>query len=341
MKHQSTILKFVVHLAGIIILFLINIKIHVSVEKIFNIYYFNFTLLKILVFYGSYFLMFNWLLRKKKYILWLLGEGLVLLGAVFVRYTVEEVIMASITGRHNYYAGTPITYYVADNVKFLLPFLLLGIVVRLIQEWLRNQQEKASLENIAVKAELSFLKSQLNPHFLFNNLNNICSLIQRNPQKATESVLLMSEMMRYMLYDGNKGLVPLNREVAYIENYVRFERIRYKENVNIEFRTEGDPDGCWIEPLLLSTIVENAFKHGVVTEKDSPVSIVLKVRNHRTIVFDVRNRIRNQQAEKEGGFGLSILKRRLDLTHPGGYELSTSVEKDIFHASLYLKLNSE
>lgn len=189
-----------------------------------------------------------------------------------------------------------------------------------------------------MQSELSFLRSQISPHFIFNILNSIVYLIRSKSPLAEPVTIKLSELMRYMLYDSNDAQIPLEKEINYLENYVELQRIRFEEDVDIRLNIEGDIAGQLIEPMLMIPFVENAFKHGVGLVANPVIDIDLKF-NEKEMTFRVRNKITPEtQADKDNssGIGLQNVRRRLELLYPEAHRLELKRTDEWFVAELWL-----
>lgn len=211
---------------------------------------------------------------------------------------------------------------------------LLNYVV--VQE--KQQQEK---QKERLQSELSFLRSQISPHFIFNILNSIVYLIRTKSDLAEPVTLKLSELMRYMLYESENAQIPLGKEVAYLKNYIELQQVRFGEDVDIVFDAEGEASTQMIEPMLLIPFVENAFKHGVGMVLNPSIKIVLNI-SENTLSFSVKNKIAPETAmhkDTSSGIGLKNVQRRLELLYPETHELLIQGEKDWFWVDLRLKFN--
>ena len=230
------------------------------------------------------------------------------------------------------------------DLSFVLNFFVVGTstLVKITLDWLKNQRETQELQTKNMQSELRFLKSQINPHFLFNTLNNLYALTLKKSDKAPDIVLKLSEMMRYMLYECNELLVPLNKEVHYVKNYLELEKLRQGQNVNIDFIVEGIISDQKIAPLMFMSFIENCFKHGLGNHI-SPgfVRITLKVSGN-----EVDTLIENSKPERmpkplharSGGIGLVNVKRRLDLLYPNRYSLKIDDAPNSYSVNLKISL---
>ncbi len=214
-----------------------------------------------------------------------------------------------------------------DNIFFFLLISGAALSIRATQKWMKEEQERKSLEADKTTIELAWLKNQVSPHFFFNTLNNIHSLIESNPEYAQNSVHMLSKLMRYLLYESNAALIPLNKEVDFIANYMGLMKQKLTDNVKVSFNYPDIPANILLPPLLFNPLIENAFKFGVTYQGDSYIKIVLKVENSQ-IVLKVENSINKQKSQQEhSGIGLANLKQRLDLLYKKGYKL------DVFETS--------
>jgi two-component system, LytTR family, sensor kinase len=209
-------------------------------------------------------------------------------------------------------------------VFFSVVTFALSTSFKITSEWFRNEKIKKEMENEKLTAELAFLKSQVNPHFLFNILNNICSLARKKSDDTENAIIKLSQIMRYMLYESKDEKVSLEKEIEYLQNYIELQRMRLSGNVDIRFIIEGRPELMMIEPMLLIPFVENAFKHGVSYLEECAINIQLKI-NPDELVFKVENPVIKKGSEEipaDSGTGLKNVLRRLELLYPGKHEIA-------------------
>lgn len=196
---------------------------------------------------------------------------------------------------------------------------------RRLKEELKEQQQKHT------EAELAWLKNQINPHFLFNTLNNISSLIQIDADAAQDSIAKLSDLLRYAMYETNKPLVPLSGEVEFMQNYIDLMRLRHNDKleVNTNLSTLHSPLG--IPPLLFISLIENAFKHGVSSSRPSHIDVSLKAQE-KSLVFTCSNTNypKDDQNRSGSGIGLENTRRRLDLMYLGRYTWEQTLEDNIY-----------
>ena len=222
--------------------------------------------------------------------------------------------------------------------------LLMGMNLG-VKLYFRSQEATealAKVEKHALERQLQYLKYQINPHFFMNTLNNIHALVDIDPERAKASIVELSKLMRYVLYEGNYKLTPLSREVQFLRNYVQLMSMRYNTgNVSISLDTPDVLPDSMLPPLLLVIFVENAFKHGISYRTKSFVEISLQPHADR-LLFSCRNsrpEIKHDENMK-GGVGLSNVRRRLDLLFPNDYTLDIKEDEDTYTVKLEIPLTS-
>ncbi|MCC8425318.1 sensor histidine kinase [Mucilaginibacter sp. UR6-11] len=216
-------------------------------------------------------------------------------------------------------------------------FICLSVLLKFSVDWFLNERIQRDLENQRLTAELAFLKSQINPHFLFNSLNSIYSLAYQHSENTPGAILKLSEIMRYMLYECNDNKVDLSKELQYLQNYIDLQKIRFGNNAYIDFKVDGEITDQQIVPLLLIAFIENAFKHGIANDSLSPITLFVNV-NQQHLQFYIRNKKHRNNRDPLGGIGLNNVKRRLDLLYPGKYNLDIRDETDTYTCELSLVL---
>lgn len=200
-------------------------------------------------------------------------------------------------------------------------FLMISLFMKFIKDWFEQEKKLNEIKNAQLTTELHYLRSQVNPHFLFNTLNNIYSLTLKKSDKAPEVVLRLSEMMEYMLYESEGDKVPLEKEIKNLSNYLEIERIRQGNNAVIDFQVSGDYRDKRIAPILLLPLVENAVKHGInKTIEGAYLKASLTVASGQGI-FIVKNNNPTNGTRKRDGIGLQNLKKRLELFYKDSYQL--------------------
>jgi two-component system LytT family sensor kinase len=304
---------------------------------------FTFGLSTVALFYYCYLFVFPRGLRHwPTLVLGLLGTPLVFAG---IRYVLQEVLMPLLFGFNNYYPGTTLVYYLQDNAYYLLPTVVLAGAAVVIRDTFLREKERENqlllqvLEKEKTQAELAFLRTQINPHFLYNTLNYLYAQAYPVSEPLAEAVLRLSDLMRYLLHDSSDGQVELSKEVEYLENYLAIYRLRFEDNFCVQFRQVGVPvGGQRVATLLLIPFVENALKHGVVNQAAHPVDIQLTLPAADRLEFTVSNRINQHQKDATTGVGLPNIRRRLELLYPGRHTLTVHNDGQTYQTRLALQL---
>ena len=295
----------------------------------------------IAVYLNLYFLIPTYL-EKKRYGRYVLYVSVVILltamtivsgyylSARFTGTTVNELYG---TARFSYFL---ITY----SLPSTLAAMMLAMSIKLTKNWIQARQRERLLEKEKLETELKFLRSQFNPHFLFNSINSIFVLINKNPDMAADSLAKFSELLRYQLYECNEPYIPVLQELKYLENFIELERIRHS---NIELRCSIEPPkvNAEIAPFILLPFIENTFKH---VSKEGNNWIIISLRFKQTEMFlSVANSVGHGNAVsgviRSNGIGLKNVKRRLDLLYPGMHDLKFLRDKEQFKVELYLNLS--
>ncbi|HET7115816.1 MAG TPA: sensor histidine kinase, partial [Hanamia sp.] len=206
-------------------------------------------------------------------------------------------------------------------------------------KWFKSERKTAHLEIEKLNLEKNFLKAQLNPHFLFNTLNNLYGLALRADSQTPEMIMQLSGMMRYTLYESNSNMVSLTKELEYLKNYVMLERRRYKANKDIVFDIDDSQiNGQVIAPLLTFTFVENAFKYGLKSQNENFLKINISVVNN-VFYFSLVNDKEEKSIPKEfGGIGHLNVRKRLELLYPGKHELVIEDRGKSFYVAMTINL---
>lgn len=288
-----------------------------------------------IVYFNLYYLIPNYL-HKEKYIIYI-GSILLLsilitpikLALLYILYSGMPDIQASIVLNRNLY--------------FLVSFSIIAIstIWQIIIDWLKSESSRKELQTKNMQSELKFLKSQINPHFLFNTLNNLYALTLKKSDLAPEIVLKLSEIMRYMLYECNEKRVFLRNELNYIQNYLDLEKLRQGQKVTINFTVKGNPDQLLVAPLIFTPFLENSFKHGLSNILDQGfVNIFLEIKDEN-ILFLIENSKTEKMPQKQhaisGGIGLVNVKQRLELIYPNQYELIIDNSPTVYSVTLKIK----
>lgn len=297
----------------------------------------NVTALKVIMLAGmvyvSIYLLVPKFLYRKRYFLF------------FVFYTILIVLTGMLKlsiVMHMVYPGVnPFSDFKARFYDNIIPHFLLvstAVAFRLIRDYFLAQKTLTEVAKEKAETELKFLRSQINPHFLFNTLNSIYFLIDKNNHEARQTMLRFSDLLRYQLYECNADLIDIKKEAAYLQDYIRLQQIRRDNNYQVSIEGFDELQGFRIVPLLLIPFVENAFKHiSHYPQKPNFIHISMSVKDD-TFYFTVENSRHASDASTEpvGGIGLRNVKRRLELLYPGKHSLQITDIDSIFKVSLTL-----
>ncbi|MGF1924972.1 MAG: sensor histidine kinase, partial [Bacteroidia bacterium] len=246
---------------------------------------------------------------KKRQKSWLyLGFIVGLIGVTVILKFGLAVMYSDIILQHTTRGGET---FVTSYTEFLLRafftsgfFVVVSSLLKFATDWFSNERIQRNLESQRKDMELQFLKSQLNPHFLFNSLNNIYSLAYQKSEKTADAILKLSEIMRYMIYESNDSWVSLSKEVEYVQSYIELQKLRFKDGAAVELTLNGEIDNQRVVPLILISFVENAFKHGVANDPLDPIRINI-IANQKILHFSITNKKSKTNKDAMGGVGLN------------------------------------
>jgi sensor histidine kinase YesM len=229
-------------------------------------------------------------------------------------------------------------FFQGSYAIFMLVFTI-GTCIAVMQRWLLAEQTKKEVETEKLNTELSFLKSQINPHFFFNNLNNIYSLAVTGSSQTASAVMRLSSIMRYLLSDTQSDKVPLENEINFIKNYIDLQSVRITDKVKVTLLVEGDANNLQIAPLLFIPFIENAFKYGVSAKESSDIFFKIEAKDNTVLFVGKNNIIKSENAIHETtGIGINNVKRRLELLYPDKYSLQVLQSEKTFSVQLYISL---
>jgi two-component system, LytTR family, sensor kinase len=289
-------------------------------------------------YFTLYYLLPSFLLpgRYVSFFLWLLVSS-------FVAGTVQRYVAFNIDYPIYYpEALRDPFFYLPKIIKMFVsiyPVTFFAVAIKLLKYWYANQHEQQVLTQEKLRAELNFLKTQIHPHFLFNTLNNLYALTLKKSDRAPETVLKLSELINYMLYECVSDEVQLTKEIKFIGNYIDIEKMRYGDKLDVDLRVSGEVNERKIAPLILLPFVENCFKHGASEElQQSWVKITVDLQPRITIVKVENNKSSENGHSKKEGIGIQNVKRRLDLLYPGQHELKIISGEETFLVILTIQV---
>ncbi|HET6996336.1 MAG TPA: histidine kinase [Chitinophagaceae bacterium] len=276
------------------------------------------------------------LLYKKKYAGFIASVVAIIAASGFIKM----ILMGEVTGQNvlsGPFSNLKTKFY--ENVISDFFLVTSGAAFKLIFDYIEMQQRLVEMAKEKAEAELSFLKSQINPHFLFNSLNAVYFLIQKENTEARQALHKFSDMLRYQLYEVKGTRIPIEKELSYLKDYVDLQKLRKDENYSVDFHCSPEVKEFSIEPLLLIPFVENAFKH--LSHKTTGGNFVRLdiTRSNGEFKFHIENsKEAERTTELHGGIGLNNVKRRLELLYPGKHDLNIDSKEDIYMVDLKLKI---
>lgn len=277
--------------------------------------------------------------RNRRWLFWL-GNGLILAALVYVffyNFNPRSFIERIPDEHYRQYALA--NFYASSLVAILMSAFLAGIALLVhhvrrslvVKQQLKEEQQKRT------EAELEWLKNQLNPHFLFNTLNNISSLVQIDADKAQDAIAQLSDLLRYAMYESRHETVPIQGEVDFMRNYISLMELRCNDKTEVNTHFSIVNSQLEIAPLLFISLIENAFKHGVSSSRSSKIDISLLQNNGELVFICDNTNYPKDDADRSGsGIGLENTRRRLELMYAGRYNWEQSLENDIYHVRITL-----
>lgn len=251
------------------------------------------------------------------------------------------VVHAIIYYYGNYY---PPTVTLFDSSKFLIRGFYLfanaaiAVIIKLARMWYQNELRLGEMQSIRLESELKMLKDQVNPHFMFNTLNNLYGLVERNPRHAQEMILGLSRILHYMLHESNHTFVPLRKEIDCVRDYIELEKVRYPGNLSVSFNQEKSTESLCVVPLVIFPFVENSFKHGASETIDAAWINIDCSTFKNDFVFKIENTKNMSPDLTKGGIGLSNVRRRLELLYGDDHSLQILDGHETYLVVLKIKL---
>ncbi len=290
-------------------------------------------ILLFIYFYVNAFLLMPKLFLRKKYFLYAGITSALLVFILFVPGWIN-----SFSHRENMLATRFRNPDMLIVFLFLVVFLM-SACIYIMQQWLHAEKRNRAIEHDKLETELAFLKSQINPHFLFNTLNNIYSLAVTKNEFTADAILKLSDMMRYVVTDGKLDIVPLSKEIEYLQHFIELQKIRLTDKVRVEFHVSGETAAKQIAPLLLISFIENAFKHGVSAHAEALITINIFIEQQQMELYVANNVHSMRQLDGcSSGTGLLNARRRLNLLYDQKHSLHISASEELFEVRLLIDL---
>lgn len=290
-------------------------------------------LLRVILFYFNAYVLIPKLVYRKKYWQYIL----ILLSAFLIMFLFDRFFFSLLLSDMTYRLWN----FFVFNFPVFLFIVIASAALRGIRDQIRENNRIKELETENLKTELSLLRSQVSPHFMFNVLNNMVALARKKSDALEPSLIKLSQLLRYMLYETDEDKVLLENEIGYLQNYIDLQKQRFGKNVKISAQFDEIPRKFSIEPMLLIPFVENAFKHGTGLLETGEIEIQLSVKDN-VLFFSVKNRFSDSKFEpkdKTSGIGLTNVQRRLNLLYRSDHKLDIIKEEEWFKVLLQLKLH--
>lgn len=292
--------------------------------------------------YFNNYLLIEWFLFRRKYLAYFTG---LLLSIVLTCYPLAIVSYKVITRDSDSIASIWSMQFFIYNGLFLLFTVLLSASVKLFRNWYIKEQSNNALQKLNVENELRFLKSQINPHFLFNNLNNLYALTLKHSELAPDVVLKLANILRYGLYESQKQKVLIDDDIQFVKDYIELEKLRLGDRADVHLEVNGSGFGVLIEPLLFINYIENAFKHGAnpsIGKARIDINYTIdaaKQELHFKISNQIPKVLNTIEQQKVGGIGLKNVETRLNILYPGKHLLNIEQANQIYTVYLTLQLS--
>ena len=295
----------------------------------------TFFLVSVITFYINYFFIVPFFFNIKKLYFSIVGFFVSVACFAFFRYLVEEVLLPLFIGHGNYAEGTSLGFYFADNFFYSSSTLFISTAFSLFNIFFKIDIEKQKLIEEKKNSELKALKTQINPHFIFNTLNNIYSLVYQNSDKALPAIEELSQLLRYSTKDLEKDFIPLDKEIGYLDSLIELEKLRIKNPELLIIEKKINFPNLNISPMLLVPFVENAFKHSDLSGK----GFTLKISDeNQKLSFHLHNFKKQKSKDSVSGIGINNVKKRLEILYPKRYKLDINETATDFSVDLTIDL---
>jgi two-component system LytT family sensor kinase len=295
----------------------------------------TFFLAGIITFYICYLIIIPKVFRQEKIYTVILSFFLSILCFATVRYLMEEVLLPATFGFRNYNQETGLLFYFFDNIYYGCINVFIAGIMWLLEKFGVIETERQKLEQERNEAKIQALKTQINPHFIFNTLNNIYSLVYQNSEKALPAIEELSQLLRYSTKDLEKNFIPVEKEIGYLESLIELEKLRIKNPELLLIEKKINYPNLNISPMLLVPFVENAFKHGDFSGKGFTMKIS---DDNQTLNFHLQNFKKQRSKDSLSGIGIGNVKKRLEILYPKKHELNISETETEFSVDLKIDL---
>jgi len=293
-----------------------------------------------ILFYTNYFVLIDRFLFKNQTIKYILINGAIIMVFLTIKSQIDTLFFIDIIRKpsSNTSVWPPFKMIVYVQMLSYLAPVLFSVAIKTTKRLIKTEAQRKEATNSKLESELQHLHYQLQPHFFFNSLNNIYSLVDISPEQAKKSIHSLSKLMRYMLYETNMEIIPLSKEIDFMKKYIDLMKLRVSDKTDVSYSFPTEDTGIQIAPLLFISLIENAFKHGVSASKESNILLNMTF-NKKNILFTLENdNFPKKTDDKSGsGIGLKNLEKRLQLLYPNKYGFETQVKDNRFLATLKIE----
>lgn len=302
------------------------------------------TSMLIVLFYVNYLFLIDRFLFGKQFLLYVVINIILIGGSILLQNLLFELFAGPLIASRGPRPGPPPEMRVLSDYVITIFVVGMSVALKATQRWYRDSINLETIKASQLEADLKNLRSQLNPHFLFNTLNNIYSLIAIDTAKAQDSIHRLSGLLRYILYENEQNFVSIEKELEFTQNYIDLMRLRLGANVKVNVVIKNNNRDKQIASLLFMTLIENAFKHGISNGANSFIDIKILVDNDRGVLCTVENSVEETKDKIESrnqGIGLANLRKRLELLYPGRYELQVEQKEGRFSVLLRISFDDK
>lgn len=294
-----------------------------------------------IIFYLNFFVLIDKYLFSKKTLVFVIINIAMIVFFILLKEGIESTFFSELINNrppNDNREGPPFKLFIYVQMLSYAAPLLLSIAIKTTKRWVKTEAERKEAENFKLHTELQHLRYQLQPHFFFNSLNNIYSLVDISPEKAKSTIHSLGKLMRYLLYETNTELVPLSKEIEFMRKYIELMKLRLTDKTLVESAFPIGESNIKIAPLLFISLIENAFKHGVSANKNSTISIEM-ITEDNVVNFMLENHnFPKEENDKSGsGIGLQNLEKRLELLYPNKYYFKRELKEGVYTVNLKIE----
>lgn len=291
-----------------------------------------------ILFYLNYLYLVKRFLFNRRTLLFIVVNLLVIIVFVFIRGDINDLFFKDFFRARDDNAPPQKLFIYIQAVSYMLP-VVCAIAIRTLERWKRAEAERKEAANVKLQSELQHLRYQLQPHFFFNSLNNIYSLVDISPDQAKATIHSLGKLMRYLLYETKSEMVPLSKEIEFLKKYIELMQLRLSDKTTVKVSFPNNTETLNIAPLLFISLIENAFKHGVSASEASEITMEMKLIGN-TIAFHISNKNfpKNDLDKSGSGIGLENLEKRLQLLYPHGHSFKQWIDDNRYYCELKIEI---